>query len=134
MSRRIYVFDTTLRDGEQVPGAKLDVIGKLEIARQLKKLKVDYIEAGFASSSPGDFHAISEIAKKIGDDDVVKPDVAAFFRHGVGEVRIFGDAVDRVAGVDNTHRRAAVDELHLDIVGEVGTHERLLRNQRFLCS
>ncbi|HEY6872742.1 MAG TPA: 2-isopropylmalate synthase [Geobacteraceae bacterium] len=70
MSRRIYVFDTTLRNGEQAPGAKLDLYGKLQIARQLKKLKVDYIEAGFPAS-PGEFQAVSEIAKAVGDDDVI---------------------------------------------------------------
>ncbi|MGG4470008.1 2-isopropylmalate synthase [Paenibacillus alvei] len=72
MSRKIWVFDTTLRDGEQVPGAKLNVYEKLEVAKQLKKLKVDMIEAGFPSSSTGDFNAVKEIAKKIGNtDDVI---------------------------------------------------------------
>lgn len=72
MSRKIWVFDTTLRDGEQVPGAKLNVYEKLEVAKQLKKLKVDMIEAGFPSSSTGDFNAVREIAKRIGNtDDVI---------------------------------------------------------------
>ena len=72
MSRKIWVFDTTLRDGEQVPGAKLNVYEKLEVAKQLKKLKVDMIEAGFPSSSTGDFKAVKEIAKRIGNtDDVI---------------------------------------------------------------
>ncbi|MED4036475.1 2-isopropylmalate synthase [Niallia taxi] len=72
MSRKIWVFDTTLRDGEQVPGAKLNVYEKLEVAKQLKKLKVDMIEAGFPSSSTGDFNAVKEIAKRIGNtDDVI---------------------------------------------------------------
>ncbi len=57
MSRKILIFDTTLRDGEQVPGAKLNVEQKLELARQLAKLKVDVIEAGFPASSPGDLEA-----------------------------------------------------------------------------
>lgn len=70
MNKRIFVFDTTLRNGEQAPGAKLDLYGKLAIARQLKKLKVDFIEAGFPSS-PGDLKAVTEIAKEVGDDDVV---------------------------------------------------------------
>ncbi|MGE6629197.1 2-isopropylmalate synthase [Bacillus sp. NPDC077027] len=69
MSRKIWVFDTTLRDGEQVPGAKLNVYEKLEVAKQLKKLKVDMIEAGFPSSSTGDFNAVKEIAKRIGNTD-----------------------------------------------------------------
>ena len=66
------------------------------------------------------------------NDDVVKPDVAAFLRYDIRKVGILGDAVDRVAGVDNAHRRASVDELHLDIVGQVRANEGLLRNQRFL--
>lgn len=53
--RVIRIFDTTLRDGEQTPGVSLNVNEKLEIAKQLEKLKVDVIEAGFAIASPGDF-------------------------------------------------------------------------------
>lgn len=71
MSRKILVFDTTLRDGEQVPGAKLNLYEKLEIAYQLKKLGVDIIEAGFPASSGGDFHAVQEIAKRVGNTDSV---------------------------------------------------------------
>ncbi|MQR85910.1 2-isopropylmalate synthase [Bacillus megaterium] len=69
MTRKIWMFDTTLRDGEQVPGAKLNLYEKLEVAQQLKKLKVDIIEAGFPSSSAGDFNAVKEIAMKIGNTD-----------------------------------------------------------------
>lgn len=60
---RIYVFDTTLRDGEQSPGASLNVEEKIEIARQLERLGVDVIEAGFPISSPGDFRAVNEVSK-----------------------------------------------------------------------
>lgn len=69
MSRKIWVFDTTLRDGEQVPGAKLNIYEKLEVAKQLKKLQVDIIEAGFPASSTGDFNAVKEIATKVGNSD-----------------------------------------------------------------
>lgn len=69
MSRKIWVFDTTLRDGEQVPGAKLNLYEKLEVAQQLKKLKVDIIEAGFPASSEGDFNAVKQIATQIGNTD-----------------------------------------------------------------
>ncbi|MBK3494938.1 2-isopropylmalate synthase [Viridibacillus sp. YIM B01967] len=69
MSRKIWVFDTTLRDGEQVPGAKLNLYEKLEVAHQLKKLQVDIIEAGFPASSAGDFNAVKEIAMKVGNTD-----------------------------------------------------------------
>ncbi|MEW6097411.1 MAG: 2-isopropylmalate synthase [bacterium] len=62
---KIYIFDTTLRDGEQSPGASLDIKEKLEIAKQLAKLQVDIIEAGFPISSPGDFEAVQQIAQTI---------------------------------------------------------------------
>jgi len=62
---RIIIFDTTLRDGEQAAGGTLNIQEKLEIARQLEKLGVDVIEAGFPISSPGDFEAVSLIAKEV---------------------------------------------------------------------
>jgi len=62
---KVEIFDTTLRDGEQVPGCKLDTKSKLEIAEQLDLLGVDIIEAGFPISSPGDFHSVEEIAKLV---------------------------------------------------------------------
>jgi len=63
--RKVVIFDTTLRDGEQSPGASLTTESKLEIAAQLAKLKVDYIEAGFPITSKGDFEAVKEVARKI---------------------------------------------------------------------
>ncbi len=62
-ANKIYIFDTTMRDGEQVPGASLQTHEKIEIAKQLEKLGVDIIEAGFPISSPGDFEAVSEISR-----------------------------------------------------------------------
>ena len=62
-SEKIYIFDTTLRDGEQVPGCKLNTKEKLELALELEHLGVDIIEAGFPISSPGDFHSVEEISK-----------------------------------------------------------------------
>ncbi len=64
-SKRVYIFDTTLRDGEQSPGATMNIQEKLEIARQLALLKVDVIEAGFPVSSEGDFEAVNQIARTI---------------------------------------------------------------------
>ncbi|UOU97583.1 2-isopropylmalate synthase [Chryseobacterium daecheongense] len=64
-SEKIEIFDTTLRDGEQVPGCKLNTEQKLIIAEKLDELGVDVIEAGFPISSPGDFHSVSEISKLI---------------------------------------------------------------------
>jgi len=63
--QQIFIFDTTLRDGEQVPGCKLNTREKLELALQLEDLGVDIIEAGFPISSPGDFHSVEEISKVI---------------------------------------------------------------------
>ncbi|NJL89516.1 MAG: 2-isopropylmalate synthase [Coleofasciculaceae cyanobacterium SM2_1_6] len=68
-SDRIIIFDTTLRDGEQCPGATLNVDEKLSIARQLARLGVDVIEAGFAFASPGDFEAVEKIAATVGTAD-----------------------------------------------------------------
>ena len=62
---KVEIFDTTLRDGEQVPGCKLDTNSKLEIAEQLDALGVDIIEAGFPISSPGDFKAVESVAKLV---------------------------------------------------------------------
>ncbi|MCB0213005.1 MAG: 2-isopropylmalate synthase, partial [Anaerolineae bacterium] len=63
---KLVVFDTTLRDGEQSPGATLNIQEKLEIARQLSRLGVDVCEAGFPIASPGDFEAVRRIATEIG--------------------------------------------------------------------
>ena len=62
---KIHVFDTTLRDGEQVPGCQLNTKEKVEIAKDLESLGVDIIEAGFPVSSPGDFNSVSEISKNV---------------------------------------------------------------------
>ncbi len=65
MSDRLYIFDTTLRDGEQVPGCQLNTVEKIEVAKTLESLGVDVIEAGFPISSPGDFESIVEISKAV---------------------------------------------------------------------
>ena len=65
MDNRIYIFDTTLRDGEQVPGCKLNTNQKIDIALELERLGVDVIEAGFPISSPGDFASVEAISKAV---------------------------------------------------------------------
>ncbi|MCD6355080.1 MAG: 2-isopropylmalate synthase [Prolixibacteraceae bacterium] len=65
MSDRLYIFDTTLRDGEQVPGCQLNTVEKIEVAKALQDLGVDVIEAGFPVSSPGDFESVVEISKAV---------------------------------------------------------------------
>ena len=62
---RLYIFDTTLRDGEQVPGCQLNTVEKIQVAKQLELLGVDVIEAGFPVSSPGDFNSVIEISKAV---------------------------------------------------------------------
>ena len=64
--RRVRIFDTTLRDGEQTPGAALTVNEKVQVARQLARLKVDVIEAGFPAASPGEMTAVRRIASEVG--------------------------------------------------------------------
>ncbi|HDZ86726.1 MAG TPA: 2-isopropylmalate synthase [Actinobacteria bacterium] len=81
MSRRINIFDTTLRDGEQSPGISLNTGEKLEIAKQLARMGVDVIEAGFPVTSPGDFEAVKEISTK-----VEGPTIAALSRAVKGDI------------------------------------------------
>jgi 2-isopropylmalate synthase len=78
---RVYVFDTTLRDGEQVPGCQLTTPEKIEIAHELEALGVDIIEAGFPVSSPGDFQSVVEISKA-----VTNPTVCALTRANKGDI------------------------------------------------
>ncbi|MFA5104767.1 MAG: 2-isopropylmalate synthase [Candidatus Margulisiibacteriota bacterium] len=87
-AKRIYIFDTTLRDGEQAPGCSLNTEEKLEIAKQLAKLNVDIIEAGFAISSPGDFEAIKTIA-----ENVEGPIIASLARAKKEDIKAAYDAV-----------------------------------------
>jgi 2-isopropylmalate synthase len=65
MRDRLYIFDTTLRDGEQVPGCQLNTVEKIQVAKALEQLGVDVIEAGFPISSPGDYHSVIEISKAV---------------------------------------------------------------------
>src|SRR5205085_7204430 len=70
MADHLIIYDTTLRDGEQSPGASMTKEEKMRIARQLERLRVDVIEAGFPASSNGDFEAVHDIAKSIKDSTV----------------------------------------------------------------
>jgi len=63
MGQQVFIFDTTLRDGEQVPGCKLNTKEKLALAVRLEELGVDILEAGFPVSSPGDYESVNQIAK-----------------------------------------------------------------------
>ncbi len=81
----LVVFDTTLRDGEQSPGISLDAGEKLEIAEQLARLGVDYIEAGFPVASVGDFEAVQAIAQSVGNWPSA-PVIAGLSRTNVSDV------------------------------------------------
>lgn len=107
---RIIIFDTTLRDGEQCPGATLNVDEKLVIARQLARLGVDVIEAGFAIASPGDFDAVSRIAETVGTED--GPVICSLARSVKGDIEAAAKAVSPAV-----HRRIhtfiATSDIHL---------------------
>lgn len=107
MSRKIHVFDTTLRDGEQVPGAKLNKGQKLEIARQLAKLGVDVIEAGFPCSSPEDLKAVKAVA-----DEVKGPVIAGLARAVDEDIDIAWEAV-RSAERPRIHVFLGSSDIHL---------------------
>lgn len=88
MSEKVYIFDTTLRDAEQVPGCQLNTIEKIEVARQLEKLGVDIIEAGFPVSSPGDFNSVVEISKV-----VTNPTICALTRAIKKDIEVAAEAL-----------------------------------------
>ncbi|MDO9557348.1 MAG: 2-isopropylmalate synthase [Coriobacteriia bacterium] len=114
MTEKIYVFDTTLRDGEQSPGASMNTAEKLEIARQLVRLGVDVIEAGFPVSSPGDFESVRAIGDEVGDAVVV----CALSRAVANDIEVAADALANAKrprlhtgiGVSESHLR---DKLHI---------------------
>lgn len=88
MSDRLYIFDTTLRDGEQVPGCQLNTVEKIQVAKQLESLGVDVIEAGFPISSPGDFNSVREISKA-----VTWPTICALTRAVEKDIDVAADAL-----------------------------------------
>ena len=107
MAGRIQIFDTTLRDGEQVPGCKLNTPQKVEIAIALEKLGVDVIEAGFPVSSPGDFKAVQEVALA-----VTEPIVCGLSRAVENDIRVAGEAL-KVAKRARIHTGIGVSEMHV---------------------
>ena len=83
---RLIIFDTTLRDGEQSPGAAMTREEKVRIARQLEKLGVDVIEAGFAAASPGDAEAIRAVAEAVQESTSALPERIVSFMDSVDEM------------------------------------------------
>ena len=106
---RILIFDTTLRDGEQCPGAAMNLREKLEVARQLARLKVDVIEAGFPVISDGDFKAVYTIAKEIKGQII-----CALARCVPKDIEVAGRAVKPAGRRGRIHVFLATSKIHLD--------------------
>ena len=104
---RVYVFDTTLRDGEQVPGCQLTTPEKIEIARELEALGVDIIEAGFPISSPGDFQSVVEISKA-----VKEPIVCALTRANKGDIDAAAESL-KYAKHPRIHTGIGSSDMHI---------------------
>ena len=107
MSQKVQIFDTTLRDGEQVPGCQLTTDEKIVVAQQLEKLGVDIIEAGFPVSSPGDFRSVVEISKA-----VRQPVICALSRAVKGDIDAAGDAL-KYAQRGRIHTGLGSSDIHI---------------------
>ena len=107
MSKKIEIFDTTLRDGEQVPGCQLSTSEKVIVARELEALGVDVIEAGFPISSPGDFLSVIEISKAVSE-----PVVCALTRAKKDDIDVAGEAL-RYAKRGRIHTGIGSSDIHI---------------------
>ncbi len=107
MSEKVLIFDTTLRDGEQAAGSRLDVREKLEIARQLARLGVDIIEAGFPISSPKDFEAVELISKEIDG-----PVICGLSRAVIADIDACGKAIAK-AKRNRIHTGLGISDIHI---------------------
>src|SRR2546426_2485598 len=107
INNRIIIFDTTLRDGEQCPGASMNLREKLEVARQLARLKVDVIEAGFPVISEGDFTAVQSIAR-----EVKGPIICGLARCVAKDIDAAGAAVKPAGKRARIHVFLATSKLH----------------------
>src|SRR5260221_9485869 len=107
MQQQLIIFDTTMRDGEQSPGAAMSRDDKVRIAKQLEKLRVDVIEAGFAASSPGDFEAIRAVAAVVKDSTI-----CALARANDNDVTRAGEAI-RGANAGRVHVFIATSPIHM---------------------
>jgi len=107
-NNKLIIFDTTLRDGEQSPGASMTQEEKLRIARQLEKLGVDVIEAGFAAASPGDFESVSTVAKNIKESTI-----CSLARAVENDIRKAGEAIKH-AKKGRIHTFIATSKIHME--------------------
>ena len=106
-NKRIIIFDTTLRDGEQCPGASMNLREKLTVARQLVRLKVDVIEAGFPAASKGDFESVQTIAREIKG-----PVICALARCVPADIDAAGAAVKPAGKRGRIHVFLATSKIH----------------------
>jgi len=104
---RVYVFDTTLRDGEQVPGCQLNTIEKIEVGKALEELGVDIIEAGFPISSPGDFNSVVELSKAL-----TNPVICALTRAVKKDIEVAGEAL-KFAKRGRIHTGIGTSQYHI---------------------
>ena len=109
-TNRVLIFDTTLRDGEQSPGATMNVNEKLAVARQLARLSVDIIEAGFPFASPGDFEAVHTIAGEVGTPD--GPTICGLARATKGDIESAARAI-APAAKGRIHTFLATSDIHM---------------------
>ena len=107
MSDRLFIFDTTLRDGEQVPGCQLNTVEKIQVAKALEQLGVDVIEAGFPVSSPGDFKSVVEISKA-----VTWPTICALTRAVEKDIDVAAEAL-RFAKRGRIHTGIGTSDSHI---------------------
>ncbi len=107
MSDKIYIFDTTLRYGEQVPGCQLNTVEKIEVAKNLEQLGVDIIEAGFPVSSPGDFNSVVEISKAVN-----RPTICALTRAVENDIKVAAEAL-QYAKHPRIHTGIGTSDFHI---------------------
>ena len=119
--RPIVIFDTTLRDGEQSPGASMNLREKLEVAHALKDLGVDVIEAGFPIASPGDFEAVQAIARQ-----VEGPTICGLARCSAADIDRAGEAL-RDAAKPRIHVFLATSAIHREFKLKMAKEEILAR-------
>jgi len=107
MSDKVFIFDTTLRDGEQVPGCQLNTVEKIQVAKALESLGVDVIEAGFPISSPGDFKSVVEISKA-----VTWPTICALTRSIEKDIEVAAEAL-KYAKHGRIHTGIGTSDYHI---------------------
>jgi 2-isopropylmalate synthase len=120
-ANKIHIFDTTLRDGEQVPGCKLNTTEKVELALRLEELGVDIIEAGFPISSPGDFNSVNEISKII-----TKASVCGLTRAVQKDIEVAAEAL-KYAKRPRIHTGIGTSDLHIKYKFNSNQEDILLR-------